>query len=165
MSATPDSSERDPVEVLAEEFFARQRRGERPTVDEYADRHPELAERIRRLFPTLALLEEFVPPTPAGPPERLGEFRVLRELGRGGMGVVYEAVQEPLGRHVALKVLPPHAARDAGYLARFRREARTAAKLHHTNVVPVFGVGEQDGVHYLAMQLIRGAGRDALRAE
>src|SRR5438309_1614391 len=69
MSATPESSERDPVEVLAEEYFARQRRGERPTVDEYADRHPALAERIRRLFPTLALLEEFVPPAPP-PPRR-----------------------------------------------------------------------------------------------
>src|SRR6267154_3852226 len=133
MSATPDSSERDPVEVLAEEFFARQRRGERPTVDEYADRHPELAERIRRLFPTLALLEEFVPPTPAGPPERLGEFRVLRELGRGGMGVVYEAVQEPLGRHVAVKVIH-HVHLDARRLERFRREAQAIGQLHHTNI-------------------------------
>ena len=72
-----------------------------------------------------------------GPPERLGEFRIVREIGRGGMGVVYEAYQGSLNRHVALKLLP-----RAGDLARFRREARAAGRLHHTNIVPVFGVGE-----------------------
>src|SRR3954462_948325 len=162
MSVTPESSERDPVEMLAEEYFARQRRGERPTVDEYADRHPAMAERIRRLFPTLALLEEFVPPAPPGPPDGLGEFRVLRELGRGGMGVVYEAVQEPLGRHVALKVLTWHGRIDAAHLERFRLEASSAARLHHTNIVPVFGVGEDEGVHYYSMQFIHGTGLDVV---
>src|SRR5207244_3539578 len=74
-----------------------------------------------------------VRPRPAArPPDRLAQSRVRPERGRGAMGVADEPVQQPLGRHVALKVFPPHAARDAGYLARFRREARTAAKLHHT---------------------------------
>ena len=72
------------------------------------------------------------------------------------MGVVYEAEQESLGRRVALKVLPGHALLDPRQLARFRREARAAARLHHTNIVPVFGVGEQDGLHYYVMQFIAG---------
>src|SRR5262245_61473827 len=113
------------------------------------------------------LLDEFTPTSsaPARAPERLGEFRIVRELGRGGMGVVYEAEQTSLGRRVAVKVLPAHAAHDEAYLARFRREARTAAKLHHTNIVPVYGVGVQDGVYFLAMQLIQGVGLDATLAD
>ncbi len=98
-------------------------------------------------------------------PERLGEYRLVREVGRGGMGVVYEAVQENLGRHVALKVLPFSGAADAHRLERFRREARAAANLHHTHIVPVFGVGEQDGVHYYAMQFIQGQGLDSVLHE
>ena len=78
------------------------------------------------------------------------------------MGVVYEAVQESLGRHVALKVLPAEALPDPKRLERFRREARSAARLHHTNIVPVFGVGEADGRHYYAMQFIDGHPLDAV---
>src|SRR5205814_1149458 len=94
------------------------------------------------------------------PLERLGDYRILREVGRGGMGVVYEAEQLSLGRRVALKVLPAHALSGAQRLERFRREAKAAAKLHHTNIVPVFGVGEADGVSFYAMQFIRGEGLD-----
>jgi regulator of cell morphogenesis and NO signaling len=74
------------------------------------------------------------------------------------MGVVYEAQHLSLGRHVAIKVLPAHALLDARHLGRFQREARSAARLHHTNNVPVFGVGEQDGLHYYVMQFIQGLG-------
>jgi hypothetical protein len=74
-------------------------------------------------------------------PERLGDYHILRQVGRGGMGVVYEAVQESLGRHVALKVLAHNYAQEPTHLERFRREARAAAKLHHTNIVAVYGVG------------------------
>jgi serine/threonine protein kinase/Tfp pilus assembly protein PilF len=98
----------------------------------------------------------------AGLPERIGDYHILREIGRGGMGVVYEAEQISLGRRVALKVLPRHALLDAAGLERFRREARAAARLHHTNIVPVFGTGEEGGTHYIAMQLIPGAGLDAV---
>ena len=94
--------------------------------------------------------------------ERLGDFRILREAGRGGMGVVYEALQESLGRRVALKVLAAHAIPDPVQLRRFEREAKAAAHLHHTNIVPVFGVGEQDGLHYYVMQFIEGMGLDHL---
>src|SRR5262249_5193276 len=78
---------------------------------------------------------------------------ILREVGRGGMGVVYEAQQLSLGRHVAIKVLPAHALLDPRHLARFQREARAAARLHHTNIVPVFGVGEEGGLHYYVMHI------------
>src|SRR6202042_3096333 len=92
-------------------------------------------------------------------------FRILRELGRGGMGIVYKAEQESLGRHVALKVLGPGVARTPQILKRFLREARAAAQLHHTNIVPVFGVGERDGLHYFAMQFILGSSLDKVLKE
>ena len=166
---TAQTSGRDPLEKLAEEFAERFRRGERPSLTEYTDRYPELAEEIRELFPALVEMEQLasVDGQSAGARllaapdgrlafEQLGEYRILREIGRGGMGVVYEAVQESLGRRVALKVLPPSALLDPMYRERFRREARAAARLHHTNVVPVFGVGEDHGIHYYAMQFIQG---------
>ncbi len=96
-------------------------------------------------------------------PERLGEFRLLRELGRGGMGVVYEALQESLGRHVALKVIH-HGHLDDRRRQRFTREAQAVAQLHHTNIVPIFAVGEHDGLPYYAMQYIAGRGLDAVVA-
>ena len=108
--------ERDPVEVLADEFMSRQRQGECPTIEEYALRYPDLAEEIRVLFPTIAALEKLKVRQQRSPDgrvslagcrlERLGDFRVIREIGRGGMGIVYEAEQESLGRRVAVKVLP-----------------------------------------------------------
>jgi serine/threonine protein kinase/tetratricopeptide (TPR) repeat protein len=97
-----------------------------------------------------------------GVPRQLGDYTILREVDRGGMGVVYEAVQQSLGRHVALKVLPWAAVGAASHLERFQLEARSAARLHHTNIVPVFGVGEAEGVHYYAMQFIHGQGLDAV---
>jgi serine/threonine protein kinase len=167
---------RDPVEELAEEFLARFRRGVRPALTEYTQKYPELAADIRDLFPALVVMEEAGPqdagPGACGPAaadgralERLGDYRILREVGRGGMGIVYEAVQEALGRHVALKVLPYQAAADPVRLQRFRREARAAARLHHTNIVPVFDVGEFGGTHYYAMQFIQGQGLDEVVQE
>jgi tetratricopeptide (TPR) repeat protein len=107
------------------------------------------------------------PPRPpaAAIPERLGDYRILGELGRGGMGVVYEAVQESLGRSVALKVLPGHARLDTQRRLRFGREAQAAARLHHTNIVPVFGVGEHEGLPYYVMQFIPGRGLDQVLAD
>jgi serine/threonine protein kinase/WD40 repeat protein/tetratricopeptide (TPR) repeat protein len=157
------------VDRLAEEFAARFRRGERPSLTEYTQRYPDLAQDIRELFPALVLMEQLKPPAdPTGPEgaasgtrlQVLGDYRILREVGRGGMGVVYEAEQVSLGRHVALKVLAGPALVNPTYLERFRREAKAAAKLHHTNIVPVFGVGEHAGVHYYAMQYIAGEGLD-----
>src|SRR5438128_7196223 len=165
-------SEPDLLDHLAEEFVARLRRGERPSLSEYTHKHPDLADEIRDLFPALVMMEDLGsvagrPALPqAGPlPEQLGDFRILRKIGRGGMGVVYEAVQESLGRHVALKVLPFHALMEPTILERFRREARAAARLHHTNIVPVFGIDEHEGIHYYAMQFIQGQSLDEVIEE
>jgi hypothetical protein len=96
--------------------------------------------------------------------ERLGDYRIVREVGRGGMGVVYEAEQISLGRHVALKILSQRLP-DERERRRFEREAKALARLHHTNIVPVFGVGEQDGLPYYVMQFIQGQGLDAVLDE
>ncbi|HUG89766.1 MAG TPA: protein kinase, partial [Planctomycetaceae bacterium] len=169
------SASRDPIEALAEEFLERHRRGERPAVSEYTRQHPELAEQIEELFPALLMIERARPeeddagerpPVTSEPPlKRFGDFSIIREIGRGGMGVVYEADQESLGRRVALKVLPRQALPDAREQKRFIHEARAAARLHHTNIVPVFGVGQHDGVHYYAMQFINGLGLDEVLVE
>jgi WD40 repeat protein len=156
----------DPLDAVVEDFLARRRAGDCAPVEEYARRHPELAERIRTLFPTLMLLEGGLTRAAASTatrsegnaeaPAQLGPFRILGEVGRGGMGVVYEAVQEPLGRRVALKVLPPECARRPSYRERFAREAAAAAMLLHPNIVPVFASGEHGGILYFAMQFIDG---------
>jgi eukaryotic-like serine/threonine-protein kinase len=165
----PDfDAERDPLDVLAEEFAQRYRRGETPPVSEYLERYPQWADALRELLPPVAEMEQLkrfqraaVATRADSPrPEQLGDYRILREVGRGGMGIVYEAVQRSLGRHVALKVLPRHSLLDPKKLERFRREAQAAANLHHTNIVPVFGVGAQDGLHYYVMQFIEGQGLD-----
>ncbi|HVS38820.1 MAG TPA: protein kinase [Gemmataceae bacterium] len=160
---------------LAEEFAARYREGERPSLQEYIDRHPELADDIREFFPTLVEMEQVkddrqAPVKQAAsdtlpPLERLGDFRIIREIGHGGMGVVYEAEQVSLGRHVALKVLPKQLLANAQTKRRFQREAKAAAKLHHTNIVPVFGVGEHEGLPYYVMQFIPGLGLDEVLEE
>jgi hypothetical protein len=174
------TSQRDPIEELAESFLARFRAGERPSLTEFTAAHPELADQIRELFPALIEMERAgsligpatgsAPPGPRGAGDgamhaNLGDYRIIREVGRGGMGVVYEAIQESLGRHVALKVISPWARADAKQIERFRRKARAAARLHHTNIVPVFSVGEHDGHRYYAMQFIQGQGLDAILHE
>src|SRR5262249_19385318 len=164
---------RSPVELLADEFLARCKRGEKPTIQEYCDRHPDLADEIRDVFEALLMVEDLKPGSSEASAslgeslqvdgkrlEQVGDYRILCEVGRGGMGVAYEAEQQALGRRVALKVLPRSQAGDGAALVRFQREARAAARLHHTNIVPVFDVG-QDGDHlYYAMQLIHGQGLD-----
>jgi serine/threonine protein kinase len=107
---------------------------------------------VNRLLPA----ELVFPEREAAPEGPLGDFRLVREIGRGGMGVVYEAVQISLGRRVALKVLPFAAALDARQLQRFKQEAQAAAQLCHGSIVPVFSVGCDRGVHYYAMQFIEG---------
>ncbi|MCI0701971.1 MAG: protein kinase [Planctomycetia bacterium] len=92
--------------------------------------------------------------------KRLGEFEVVREVGRGGMGVVYEAVQTSLNRRVALKVLGPGLVLTPRAVERFRREAEASAKLHHTNIVPVYAISEHNGIHFYAMELIDGPSLD-----
>jgi tetratricopeptide (TPR) repeat protein/tRNA A-37 threonylcarbamoyl transferase component Bud32 len=177
---TEVGTERDPVEELAEEFLERRRQGSNVTVTEYEGKYPHWSQRIRELFSTLLLVEELKTVRPksasgasgSDPPclsednvTRLGDFHIIREIGRGGMGVVYEAEQESLGRRVALKVVSSRSLGSAKTIERFRREARAAARLHHTNIVPVFGVGEENGKHYYVMQYIEGCSLDCLLNE
>ena len=154
---------------LVEDYSNRLRNDDTPTVAEYVDRYPELEDDIRKLFRPLQAMETLseretterkferktkrLMVTPDG---LLGDFRIIREIGRGGMGVVYEAEQQSLKRRVALKILGPTMAGSPRQLARFQSEAKAVAQLHHTNIVSVYGVGEHDGLYYYAMQLIVG---------
>ncbi len=171
---TPEAD--DKLGPLTDEFLERKRNGEYPSLTELIQRHAELEIEIRELFPAVAMMEQAEPSEPARGAmvavtgdgralTRLGDFRVIREIGRGGMGIVYEAIQESLGRHVALKLLPWQSIADNRQVKRFQREARIAASLHHSNIVPVYGVGEADGVHFLAMQFIHGQSLDSVLSE
>ncbi len=160
---------------MVESFLARLRGGGRPALTELIARHPELAEQLREIIPALVELEGFGDPTgrfsgarsdgAGGQPESLGDYKILRRIGGGGMGVVYEAEHESLKSRVALKVMHPRFRADAKYLRRFHVEARSAARLHHTNIVSVFDYGEQGGVCYYAMQYIQGQPLDRVLAD
>jgi serine/threonine protein kinase/Flp pilus assembly protein TadD len=180
-----DAAERERrLNAILAECLEASRLGQQADVAAWQARYPEFAaelgeflagqEQLERLT---APLREVLSPTPgndppaadfarlvegftahlhAGEAGTLGDFRVLREIGRGGMGVVYEAEQLSLGRRVALKVLPLGATLDPRHLLRFQNEARAAASLHHEHIVPIHAVGCAGGVHFFAMQLIDG---------
>ena len=170
-SEFPD--EDDPRVVAAvKQFMERLEAGQTPNVEQFLADQGSAAEALRPAVEGLALLHGA-----AGKPARrtadadahahrdadadfaalpIGDFHIIRELGRGGMGIVYEAIQLSLGRRVALKVLPFASSLDASRLQRFRNEAHAAAQLHHTHIVPVYAVGSDRGLHYYAMQLIDG---------
>jgi serine/threonine protein kinase/Flp pilus assembly protein TadD len=162
-SIADDSAEAQ-MGAVVDDLLDRLDRGERPQIEEYTARYPQLAAVLRHMLPALEVMRSAAAePTrtaagdeeirPEGP---LGDFRIVREVGRGGMGIVYEAVQLSLGRRVALKVLPFAAALDPKQLQRFKNEAQAAAGLHHQSIVPVYGVGCERGVHYYAMQFVEG---------
>ncbi len=171
-TGSPTSSARatDPILAdLVEQFLERLQAGEALDPTGFAAAHPEHAEPLRQLLPALEMMAALshsaaragtaVAPAAdiAGPGLGvLGDFHILREVGRGGMGIVYEAEQLSLRRRVALKVLPFAAALDPRQLQRFKSEAQATALLHHTNIVPVHAVGAERGVHYYAMQFIEG---------
>jgi serine/threonine protein kinase len=154
---------------LMDDIAARLQAGESVDVEAVIGAHPDQAEQLRRLLPAVRLMAELGESAAAGDPSfplgeedldagrgRLGDYRILREIGRGGMGIVYEAEQVSLWRKVALKVLPFAATMDGRRLQRFLNEARAAACLHHSHIVPVYAVGSERGVHFYAMQLIEG---------
>lgn len=157
---------------LLEEFISLLRRGQGVSVREFAKRYPEYATVINADFPALLMAEGLkpkvstapgasAPEAPSSIPELLGGYRVLRQLGQGGMGVVYEAEHPRLSRRLALKVLIGRK-RDFRITERFRREAEAASTLSHPNIVPVYDFGDHKGVHYLAMQMISGQSLDRL---
>ena len=150
------------------EYVAALESGDPPDREEFLALHAEISSSLAACLDSLALVLAAAPrlrlnpgdhasaASPVALPAAIGDFRIIRELGRGGMGVVYEAEQLSLGRHVALKVLPFASALDSTRLQRFKNEAQAAAQLHHTNIVPVYAVGCERGVHFYAMQLIEG---------
>jgi serine/threonine protein kinase len=175
-SSSRDRIAADPaLAELVDRLTARLQAGEPVDLDAIAANHPEYAGRIRQLLPALEVLADLGRSTAhqAAPSELeplaelgvLGDYRIVREVGRGGMGVVYEARQLSLNRRVALKVLPFAAALDPRQLQRFQVEAQAAACLHHPHIVPVHGVGCERGVHYYAMQLIEGQSLAAMISE
>jgi tetratricopeptide (TPR) repeat protein len=154
-----------------EEYRGLLEAGAAPDRAAFLARHPEMAEELAECLSGLEFVHAVAPALSGAAAENasaenlgaglrlgapLGDFRLIRELGRGGMGVVYEAEQISLGRRVALKVLPFASTLDAKQLQRFHNEARAAAGLHHAHIVPVHGVGSERGVHYYAMQFIDG---------
>ena len=146
-----------------DEFTEQLNAGERPSVDEYVARYRDGGPALRSILETLLAMrpegisDEQVPVEPFVPyGTNLGDFRILREIGRGGMGIVYEAEQISLQRRVALKILPFVALLDSPQLKRFRTEARAAAMLKHPNIVSVYSIGVERGVNYYAMELIDG---------
>ena len=157
------------------EYLKELESGRRPDRRQWLERYPDLADALLQCLEGLELVHQaaqsagplsgHLPRLAPGAGEPLlanplGDFQIVREIGRGGMGIVYEAVQLSLARRVALKVLPLAATFDAKHLQRFRQEAQAAAQLHHTNIVPVYAVGCERGIHFYAMQLIDGQSLD-----
>lgn len=153
------------VVAAVKEFMRLLDSGTAPSLDEFLTAHEEIALELRPTLEGLVLVHRAAAtkPVPLVVPDSeftakpIGDFQIVYELGRGGMGIVYEAIQLSLGRRVALKVLPFASGLDEIRLQRFRNEAHAAAALHHTNIVPVYAVGSDRGVHFYAMQLIDGS--------
>ena len=172
--ADPES-ECELIDQLAERFTAELQGGLSPEIEDYALKYPELADQIRELFPALKIIakanSQATPAANTHPrrylPEQtvIGDYKIIRKIGQGGMGVVYEAHQQSLGRRVALKLLPYAVVHNEKFVERFRREARAAAKLHHTNIVPVFDVGQEQDTLFYAMQFIEGQGLDEIQRQ
>jgi tetratricopeptide (TPR) repeat protein len=165
-------ADEDRLADALEQYRALLEAGQRPDRHEFLARYRDIAAALSECLAGLEFVHEVAPElsrdaaggtakVPAAAEDLgqvlpLGDFRLLQEIGRGGMGVVYLAEQLSLGRRVALKVLPFAAALDVRQLQRFKNEAQAAAQLHHTNIVPVYFVGCERGVHYYAMQYIEG---------
>ncbi len=180
----PDSRRDERLVRLLDELTRDYRHGRHPDLDRVAKEHPELADDLRELWGAVLVSEEVARsseadnltgsadtlPSPAtgtgsslsvqNPPERIGDFEIVRELGRGGMGVVYEARQASLDRRVALKILLRRELSAGEDIARFRTEAESAARLDHPGIVGVFDVGSHDGMPFFTMRYVEG---DTLR--
>ncbi len=159
-----ESSREELLARLLDEYLSALESGAPLDLEQLVAKHPHLGKDIRAFAEGLDVLHQVTRRFRNGPSnktseqhvKRLGDFEIGPEIGRGGMGVVYEARQISLDRKVALKVLPFAAVWDEKNIARFRNEAQAAAQLHHPNIVPVFAVGEERGVHFYAMQFIAG---------
>ncbi len=170
--APPDSANDQPpeheiLETIVDQFTRCLRAGEHPAIVDYQQRYPDLADEIEDLLSSIAMIEQLKSASDTRTDQRqlldtvsrlthIGNYKIQSEIGRGGMGVVFAAVHEALGRRVAIKVMPTPLVDGEKYVQRFRHEAQLAARLHHTNIVSVFGVGEDHGFHYYVMDHIDG---------
>jgi WD40 repeat protein len=149
-----------PVWDLVAEFLERRERGESIDTETFVRSYPDVADRLREALAGFEWMEVKARPGHAAMdevlPRSFGNYELLRVIGRGGMGCVYEAFHRPLKRHVALKALPPHLTHVREFRLRFLREARVVASLHHTHIAPVFEVGQIGNTLYLAMPFIDG---------
>lgn len=161
------ATDRDPLELALTEFTNLRRRGQATSIDEFAARYPHLADQIRELFPLVDNLEHWksekeieclrrsVPKE--FPFDQLGDYRLIKELGRGGMGVVFQALHTTTQRPVAIKLLPWRYAADMGlWKDRLQREAATIAALKHPNIVQIYSFSHDHGYYYYVMQLVDG---------
>ncbi len=155
------------LEAVVEEFTNELRHGRQPRIVDYQHRYQTHAKEIRELLSSVAMIEQLKsqPLTESSLNRRLeatleirqlGDYKIIREIGRGGMGIVFEAIHQSLGRQVAIKVLPNRSVDNEKLIERFRLESQAAARLHHTNIVSVFGVGFADGHHYYVMEYVNG---------
>ncbi|MGI9470600.1 MAG: serine/threonine protein kinase, partial [Rubripirellula sp.] len=150
-----DDSQVD-IDMIAEMFSQAMREGQQPSIEDYLERYPQHSETLKSLLGSIEMIEGLKKSTSddretlqsQSKIEQLDDYKIVREIGRGGMGVVFEAIHESLGRRVAVKVLASGLLGSPKHLARFRREAQAAAKLRHPNIVPVFGVGSSHAHHY-----------------
>jgi len=168
--AGPSSTADDSRVIAAVEEYLRQcEAGTRPSVDDFVAAHSEIATKLGQCLAGLEFVQAAVPDIEASTAgidrlagfeslaaQPLGDYQIIRELGRGGMGIVYEAEQLSLARRVALKVLPFAAMLDPRHLQRFKNEALAAAHLDHPNIVEVYGVGCERGIHFYAMRYVEG---------
>jgi len=155
------------MEMVAERFTTELRAGNHPSITHYQSEFPELSEEIQSLLSSIVMIEQLKHSSNLVNPQikllnevaglkQIDSYRILSEIGRGGMGIVFAAEHQSLGRKVAIKVLPVPQIDGAMVVERFRREAQAAAKLHHTNIVSVFGVGQGEGFCYYVMDLVEG---------
>ena len=166
MQGDKDNSREKPEELFRE-YLSRSESGEEVTQDEYLTKYPELEADLKKLFSTLKaestekvdLGKSPIPSGGAGPAKEqktLGDFKIIREIGSGGMATVYEAHQISLNRKVALKVLPSHLSFSDQAVRKFQREAEAGGRQSHSGIVSILAVGEQEGVHYIAQELVGG---------
>jgi len=164
------------LEKIVDQFTAELRDGKHPAIGDYQDRHPELANEIADVLSSVAMIEQLKNGSvtradyqlrfdSVSKLKQIGNYTVVRELGRGGMGIVFEAIHESLGRRVAIKVMPTPLVDGQKQIERFRHEAAAAARLHHTNIVSVFGVGDGDGFLYYVMDWVDGSSLSSVIAE
>lgn len=161
MPDTPDHEEL--LATLVEEFLETRRKGEAPPLADYVAQHPECAEELLELLKGMEEMESLSVSThnaavawTARFPEVLGDFRLLERIGAGGMGTVFRAMQKSLNREVAVKILSPAWNADSRHCEAFENESRVIAGLHHTNIVEVFGAGQEGDYRYYVMSLVQG---------